>query len=262
LAATSSDEYQPPRHLLVEAARLGTVGLAMLWLGLGTVPVAWAINAYWFLLLLALALLGGLVCRKPRAGVVAGEVVLLLAAVQGLWPVLVQPPPLALAALEQRTQGVSWRLAFTDKRQALIKHLHLSPGWETVQVFVRVDLSDDYRGDAGFVLELNGEVVGELNRHTVSQWQIGIGSPHWAYPLPREVLARTPLAQVTLRPAALDPQLSIPGHSDAQIEPLRQWNSWFFDGQTWRNDRLAGPNAGPASGTYRIWLYYLLDPSP
>ena len=220
--------------------------------------MAWLLNAYWFLLLLATAVLGGLASRRPQAGVLAGESVVALAAMQGLWPVLAPAaPPLDLLAHETSVQGVSWRVSFTEPQQALTKLFSLPAGWERVRVYLRIDLSTDYAGDAGFVLEVNGVPLGEINRVTGRMWRVGVGTPHWTYRLPRDVLARAPLVQVTLRPAGLDPRLSIPGHRDPLIEPLGTWNAFFFDGQRWQADRLAGPSGPPASGTYRIWLYFV-----
>jgi hypothetical protein len=242
------------------AARLLVVGLTALWLGLHPSPASWAINAYWFFLLLAVALVGGGAIGRPRAGVLAGEAVMTLAVLQGLWPVLGVVPSLDLDPFAPQTQGVGWRLSFTDQRQALAKVFDLPPGWDAVRVYLRVDLTNDYVGDAGFLVAVNGQGVGQLDRHAGKAVQVGVVAPHWALELPHSALSRAPFAEVTLTPTKIDPALSIPGHGDPNIEPLGKRNSRFYDGETWRTDRLAGPLFGPASGTYRMWLYFLTDP--
>src|SRR5687768_16409738 len=148
------------------AARLLVVGLAALWIGLGASPISWALNAYWLCLLLATTLVGGVAVRRPGAGMHLAEGVVTLSAVQGLWPVLGGVAPLDLDPFAARDQGVSWRLTFTDERQALTKVFDLPPGWNTVRVFLRVDLANHYAGDAGFDVLVNGEVVGQLDRFT------------------------------------------------------------------------------------------------
>ena len=103
--------------------------------------------------------------------------------------------------------------------------------------------------------------VGEVSNRATPDVNGPSGIPSWHRPVPRAVLARSPLAYVVLRPTALDARLSIAGHGDARVEPLGRWSSWFFDGQAWQNERLAGI-AAPAQGTYRIWLMVGLGDPP
>ncbi|MGI8422841.1 MAG: hypothetical protein ACR2NO_01765 [Chloroflexota bacterium] len=243
----------------VASLRLALVGLSALTVGLGGSPVSWVLNAYWFCLLLATAIVAGIAVGRPRAGVLAGEVVVVFAAVQGLWPFFAPMPALNLNPFAASAQGVGWRMSFTEHQQALVKVFDLPSGWQRARVYLRVDLTSEYEGEAGFLVEVNGETAGLLNRSNGQLVQIGVVAPHWALELPQHALARAPLGYVGLRPAGLDPVLSIPGHRDPYIEPLGLRNSWFFDGASWRHDRLAGPAAGRASGTYRMWLHYIAD---
>src|SRR5437870_6806288 len=73
------------RSQLFITLRLVAAGTCALLLAYQTAPEALALNAYWFGLLLATALLGGHALSGRRAAAVAGEVVLAMAAAQGLW---------------------------------------------------------------------------------------------------------------------------------------------------------------------------------
>ncbi|MGH2350522.1 MAG: hypothetical protein ACRDJN_02780, partial [Chloroflexota bacterium] len=161
-------------------------------------------------------------------------------------------------ALGTQTNGVSWRLVFSSGEQAAMKTLALPDGWREDVTYVKVDLGADYHGTAGFLLEVNGEALGELSNQMDVPPYLTPSTTAWTKPVPRAVLARAPMARVVLRPSSLDPRLSIAGHGDPLVEPLKHWNSWFFDGRGWRNDRLAGPAGGEAAGTYRIWLFRAL----
>lgn len=242
---------------MLAVLRLGGLGLAALLLAFHAHPVALAINVFWLVLLLAMALLGGVAWDRPRAAVVAGEAIVAIVAVQGLWSVAVPSAVLAPARVGE-TYGVSWRLAFTSPQQALMKTLPLPNGWPGQAVYLRVDLGTDYKGTAGFALAVNGYALGELNAATVDPDVSTRYIPSWAVRLPADVVASAPLARIELRPSGLDPRLSVAGHGDRLAEPLGTRNSAFFDGITWRHDRLAGPAGGAATGTYRIWLDIIL----
>jgi hypothetical protein len=239
--------------LPANALRLLVLGTAALLLPFAASPTALAVNVFWLVLLLAVVLLGGLAWDRPRAALVAGEAVLAAVAVQGLWSLAFPnaPSPRPRVGPEY---GVSWRLAFAGQEEALMKLLPLPNGWETQPVYLRVDLGSDYKGDAGFAVAVNGHDAGVLNARTADPGFKTPGIPSWAMRLPREALVGAPLVQIVLRPAGIDRRLTVPGHGDFRAEPFGPANSRFFDGVTWHEDRLAGPHAGPASGTYRIWL--------
>lgn len=241
------------RGAVLATLRLGGVGLAALVLAFHAHPVALAINVFWLVLLLAIALLGGLAWDRPRTVIIAGEAIVAIVAVQGLWSVAVPSAGLPPARLGE-TYGVSWRLAFTSPQQALMKTLPLPNGWPGQTVYLLIDLGTDYKGTAGFALTVNGHALGEINAMTVDPDVSPRNIPSWAVRLPADVIASAPLARVELRPSGLDSKLSVAGHGDPLVEPLGSRNSAFFDGVTWRHDRLAGPGGGPATGTYRIWL--------
>jgi hypothetical protein len=230
-----------------------TLAAASLLLAFAAAPVAFALNAFWLALLLALVLLGGAAWDRPRAALIGGEVVLAIVAVQGLWSIAFPgaPSPRPRVGPEY---GVSWRLAFTGGDEAMMKLLPLPNGWETRPVYLRVDLGSDYKGAAGFAVSVNGRDAGLLNSRTTDPGFKTPGIPSWAMRLPREALAAAPVAEIVLRHAGIDRRLTIPGHADVHAEPLGPANSRFFDGVAWHTDRLAGPHAGPASGAYRIWL--------
>jgi hypothetical protein len=135
-----------------------------------------------------------------------------------------------------------------------MKTLALPNGWQERPVYLRVDLGAVYDGGAGFAVNVNGEDLGDLNAQTADRTVSTSGIPSWSMRLPRHVVLKSPLARVVLRPSGIDPRLSVAGHADARGEHLGPSNSFFFDGTDWRNDRLAGPERGPATGTYRIWL--------
>jgi hypothetical protein len=149
---------------------------------------------------------------------------------------------------------VSWRLAFTDLDQALMKSQPRPAGWEHTAAYVRIDLGRDYQGAAGFVVEVNGEPLGSISNVAPTPPYLELSTDRWVVPVPRDVLARDTLTRVVLRPSQLDARLTVAGHGDPLVEPLGPGNSWFFDGRAWHNDQLAGPAAGRAVGTYRIWL--------
>jgi hypothetical protein len=127
--------------------------------------------------------------------------------------------------------------------------------WAVLPVYLRVDLGSAYDGDGGFQVEVNGVPVGQMNGRTQAglPWYLGQSDDRWVHRVPREVLSKAPLVRVVLKPAKVDPLLSIAGHGDALTEPLGRLNSWFFDGQSWSSDRLAGPNGGSATGAYRLF---------
>jgi|GEM_PF-2929243 len=247
--ATRSDAAKAGRAAL----RLGAAGLAALALGFGSSPATLAINAYWFLLLLAIALLGGLAWYRLKAGIIAAEAVTTLIILHGLWPVFSPNAPL-VEPRGTETNGSSWRLVFTSLDQAVAKDLPLPPGWQEIPLSLRVDLGTDYKGQAGFLVQINGQTLGELKNGPQNPGYSGEGTARWLMPVPHDVLALAPIAHVVLRPTSLDPTLSIAGSADPLADPLKEWGSWFFDGREWRNDRLAGPSRGRAAGTYRIWL--------
>src|SRR5262245_17878996 len=113
----------------VAALRVGILGAAVLLLAYARPPVSLRVHAFWFALLLAIALLGGLAWGRPRAAVIAAEAVLALVAVQGLWSVATpgaRPPGARLG----EEYGVSWRLTFAGPQQALMKTLPLPNEWE------------------------------------------------------------------------------------------------------------------------------------
>jgi hypothetical protein len=232
---------------------LGVLGAIILLVAYPGASVSLAVNAFWYVLLLALALFGGLAWGRPRAAVVGGELVLALIAVQGLWSVAVpsaRPPAGRLGPV----YGVSWRLTFDSPEQALMKTVPLPNGWDGQEVYLRVDLGTDYKGGAGFAVAVNGQDLGDLNARTAAPGYVTPGIPSWAMRVPPSVLERSSLVRVVLRPSGVDPKLSIPGHADTRGEALGAENSYFFDGDGWRNDRLAGPAGGRATGTYRIYL--------
>jgi hypothetical protein len=243
----------PSAGLLAVVLQAGVLGAVVLLLAYARAPVTLGLNAFWYLLLLAIVLLGGLAWGRPRAAVVAAEVVLALVAVQGLWSAATpgaRPP----AARLGDQYGVSWRLTFTGPQQALMKTLPLPNEWEGRAVYLRVDLGAGYEGPAGFAVEVNGQELGDLSARTADRSVSTSGIPSWSMRLPDRVVDSAPLARVVLRPSGIDPRLTVAGHADPLVEPLGVNNSFFFDGETWRNDRLAGPDYGPAGGTYRVWL--------
>ncbi len=243
------------------ALRLSAAGLAALALGFGSSPATLAINAYWFLLLLAIALLGGLAWSRPRVGIAAAEAITTLIILHGLQPVLSPNAPLA-GSRGTETNGSSWRLVFTSLDQAVAKDLPLPASWQETPIYLRIDLGTDYKGQAGFLVQVNGQTLGELKNGPQNPGYIGDGTARWIMAVPRDVLALAPVAHVVLRPTSLDPNLSIAGSADPLADPLKQWGSWFFDGQEWRNDRLAGPSRGRVVGTYRIWFALAEGGSP
>jgi hypothetical protein len=228
----------------------------LLGLGFATQPVALAINGFWGALLFALAVTGGFALRGIRGAALGAEAVLALVALQGVWAIVAGNEPTTRAALARAgtTSGVSWRFAFTDEREAVMKIFPRPAGWDDHLIYLRVDLADLYLGDAGFRLEVNGVPLGEVsNRATPPEGGPG-GIPSWTRPIPLDVLRGDPLVWAVLRPTRLDPRLSIAGDRDARIEPLGRYSTWLFDGMEWTRDQLAGQFAPRAPGTYRIWL--------
>jgi hypothetical protein len=234
--------------------RLATVGIAALSLGFAGSPVALALNTYWFLLLLlAIALVGGVAWARPAVALLAGEAVATLAVLQGLWPLLFPHAPL-VGAPGAETNGARWRLVFTDLDQAVAKYIPVPAAWPDSDIWLRVDLGSDYKGQAGFEVTINGRRLGVLKNEPQNPGYVGDGAARWLMRVPRDVLAMAPVARVELSPTALDPRLSIAGHSDVRVDPLRDQGSWFFDGRAWHTDRLAGPSGPRVTGTYRIWF--------
>lgn len=226
-------------------------------------PLALALNAFWLLVACAIGAAAAVAAWRPARLVLGAEVVLALVVVQGLWFVAVPGVSYSRQRLDQPgpQQGLSWRLSFSGLDQALMKEMPRLPQWASEAVYLRVDLSRPYDGPAGFRVEVNGADLGVLADATHERNIETIGIPSWAMRVPRDVLSRAPLVRVVLRPTAIDPRLSIPGHGDPLVEPLKAANSWFFDGATWRNDRLAGPGV-EARGTYRIRLWTALGEPP
>lgn len=215
-----------------------------------------AIPAFWLLLLLGAAYLLGVVSGQVRRARFACETILLLTSAQALWP-LVAGPAFKEPAVAPVRSGVSWTLSFTALDQALLKEFPRPEGWAASEhPYLRIDLGSDYKGTAGFLVQVNGVDLGEASARTLD---VNAGPPatipSWAVFLSRDILATSPLVRVVLRPSALDPRLSVAGHADTRVEPLGAANSYFFDGARWQNDRLAGRASGPAIGTYRIWLF-------
>src|SRR5688572_21399188 len=73
--ARQSPRQARRREAMLAVLRFAAVGLAALLLAFHAHPVALAINVFWLVLLLVLALLGGLAWDRPRAAVVAGEAI-------------------------------------------------------------------------------------------------------------------------------------------------------------------------------------------
>jgi hypothetical protein len=240
------------------AGGLVVAGLVATTLGFGHQPVAWVLNAFLFGVLLAVALLGGYATARPAVFVGAAEVVVALAVVQGVSPVLRPRARESLAAdtSPERINGTSWYLGFVAADQAAMKRLRLPRDWRERSVYVRIDIAYSYSGPAGFVVQVNGEDIGLVNAQSAAPWYVVTGSGQWVVRVPPDVLARGPVAQVLVRPSALDPSLTIAGHGDPLVDSLggRESSSAFFDGQAWSSDRLAGASRPPVRGTYRIWL--------
>jgi len=179
-------------------------------------------------------------------------------AAQALWP-LAAPGPWRPSApvVQGATSGVSWSASFTAPDQMLRKETPRPAGWETsIRPYVRIDLARDYKGPAGFRLELNGRDLGVVSLRTLApDAEPPATIPAWPVFIPPDVLRESSTVRVVLRPAGLDPLLAVAGHADPLVEPLRERNSAFFDGAGWANDRLAGPRSGRAVGTYRIWIF-------
>jgi hypothetical protein len=234
-------------------AVVGSVGVVALLVGFGRAPEALTLNLFWFALLFAAGTATGWALGSSRAAILAAEGAMAIAVIQGAWSVALPAwpdrPPIAGARA-----GMSWRLSFTAPDQMARKILPLPIDWQVWAVYVRIDLGSRYAGPAGFRVAVNGREVGVVDRTTSDLDSGPIGVPAWAIRVPRAALERAPLAEVTLRPAGLDPLLSIAGQSDPRIEAAGRWNSWFFDGTSWRSDALAGLAGGHSTGTYRIWL--------
>jgi hypothetical protein len=222
----------------------------------GQAPVTLAVNAFWLALLLGTGTVAAYAAGRPARAALAGEIVLAAIVVQALWSTALLAAGNARRAADESgpVLGVSWHLAFSSLDQAAAKVLPRPEGWALEAVYLRVDVSRPYAGKAGFLVTVNGRLLGELNEQTRDQHVGTQGIPSWAMRVPRDVLATSALVRVVLQPTAVDPALSLPGHGDPRVEPLGEANSWFFDGRRWANDRLAGPGA-PARGTYRIWLW-------
>ena len=248
---------EPGWPLLTRAVAWVAVGLAAQLVGYWGLPRAWVLTTFWFVLLMGAAVLLGVVSGNRRRAVVVGEAILAVTSLQALWPVVAptpwqRPAPAARAA----ASGVSWSASFTALDQRLLKEIPRPDGWErSARPYVRIDLGRDYKGPAGFLIEVNGHDLGEVSNRTLAPGTEPPPTiPAWTVFLPRAVLAESPLVTVVLRPTALDPLLSVAGHGDPLVEPLGDLNSFFYDGAAWSNDRLAGPRYRRAVGTYRIWL--------
>ena len=225
----------------------GGVATVALLLGFGQHPLALALHGYWLALVVASLVLSDRVWRPRAHGVLLREGVTGLVAIAALVPILVPPSPAATGPWVGNERV--WTLAFGAMEEALTKTVSRPEEWDVQPLHLRIDLIDHYDGPAGFLVEVNGQTLGRLDAAS----NRSPSTDRMLYAVPRSVVAGSEEVIIVLRPAAIDPRLRIVGHPDPNSEPLRERNSWFFDGRVWRNDRLAGGSARVV-GTYRVWL--------
>jgi hypothetical protein len=158
--------------------------------------------------------------------------------------------------------GVSWAFSFERDDQRIVKLFPRPETWGSPRhdTFVRADLARPYQGHAGYELWVNGRLLGKLHGGTGGTVWSGPGAFQWALRVPPGMMAEEPLVTVELRPDGIDPDLALAGHGDPHSSALGPDSTWLFDGGRWTRDRLAGPEAGPAGGTYRLWLINLMRP--
>jgi hypothetical protein len=245
--------------MVFHTLRFVAVGLAAITLGYGGQWVAWGLNAFGFLLVLAAGVATALCLGGPGRARWVGELVTALVVVQGVSPVLLPIPagtPFGGSGSDWENT-ISWRLAFTDERQAARQRIPVPHNWEVSDNYLRIDLGRRYTAGAGFEVEVNGVPVGRVSYASQAPWEGGLEDIQWWILVPRQALARGAggaVAEVRLSPSGLDQRLTLAGHDDPRAAPAGPGASAFFDGASWSTDRLAGVAQPPARGTYRIFL--------
>ncbi len=243
----------------VSLLRMAVIGIAAITLGYGGAFVAWSLNVFSFLLVLA-AVVATVLCTAGPSGASrarwAGELVTALVVVQGVSPVLTPiPSTLSFGGSGSDWQNtISWRLIFTDERQALRQRILVPHNWEVSDNYLRIDLGRRYTADAGFDVQVNGVAIGRVSYASQAPWEGGLEDIQWWIKVPRQVLAVAPIAEVRLSPSGLDPRLTLAGHADPRADPAGREASAFFDGSVWSSGRLAGVAQPATAGTYRIFL--------
>lgn len=212
-----------------------------------------ALHASWVWLLCAL----GVACSRALnigwpapAGALAA---LALSGLTLLWPRWLPERTGTIPDRVEYAFGAEAR--FTEPGQALERTVPLPDEWDTLPVFLRLDLARHYDGPARLHAAVNGVDIGELGPESgVPMFEPPAGAPAWGLRVPSVVLGAGEPARVVLRPTLVDRALAIAIHPDARITPARVSPSRFFDGLVWRDDRLAGPDGPDVRGAYRVWF--------
>ena len=217
-------------------------------------PITWALHLFWLWLLAFTGQIAGAALRRPAVTVCGAEGALALTALILLWPAASgRPSPMTTAASVTFELGPALRFSALD--HAIERTVPLPDEWETLPVFLRVDLAQHYAGAARLRAEVNGTDIGELGPNSGAPgFTAPAGAPAWGLAVPVSLLRGGQSARVVLRPTAVDARLALAIHPDAKITPAGLAPSRFFDGVRWHEDRLAGSAGGRVTGAYRIWL--------
>ena len=215
-------------------------------------PATQPIHMFWLCLVCALGIASGRATGSAwpgPAGAATGLAIVLLTLV---WPVSL---PGRTAAPPRSVDFAVGAARFTTLAEAMERTVPLPDEREVLPVYLRVDLARHYGGPARLRAEINGTVLGELGPESGAPgFQPPAGAPAWGLRVPPAVLRAAPAARVVLRPVRLDPALAVAVHPDPRISPAGFGPSRFFDGVSWRDDRLSGDATAPLRGAYRVWL--------